>query len=177
MTRLLTILNLVGVLALAGLCAQQWKVNREVNQEAIASEQIRIAQVAKLAEQERTIAGYIADLEELRGRLASTETALTETGEKLADKTVALNHVTTEKDELSAERDELKKALEGWIAAVAARDAALKRANEEIDKVVADRNDAVVKFNDLAKKYNALVKEVNEERAREAAATRAATQP
>jgi len=177
MTRILTIFNLVGVIVLAGLCAAQWKVNRQVNQEAIASEQVRIAQVGKLADDNRTIAGYAADLEELRQRLTASEAALKETGDKLADKTVEFNHLQAERDQIAAERDELKGALEKWIVAVAARDAALKQADEQIAKVVADRNTAVMQFNDLARKYNGIVKELNDERARERAATQPAAGP
>ena len=78
---------------------------------------------------------------------------------------------------VAADRDELKGALEKWIVAVAARDAALKQANEQIAKVVADRNTAVMQFNDLARKYNGIVKELNDERARERAATQPAAGP
>ena len=145
------ILNFLGVLALAGLCCVQWQTNRRVNFAAIDLEKTRLTQLAKIEEQEKTIKGYTADLDDFRRRLQLSESALKESEDKF-------NALAIQRDQLLAERDQLKAALAKWAAAVAERDATIKQAAAQIEKLAADRNDAVAKFNDLAEKYNALVK-------------------
>lgn len=154
MSRVLQILNLLGVLALAGLCAQQWQVNRRLNLHAIDLEKTRLQQIAEIDEKNRTIKGYAADLDDFRQRLTLSEAALKESEEQF-------HRVADERDKLVAERDQLKGALDKFKAALAERDAALSKASQQIQQLSADRNDAVKKFNDLAAKYNAIVAEVD----------------
>src|SRR5689334_3303526 len=143
MNRALQILNLLGVLALAGLCCVQWQANRQANLRAIELERTRLELSAKIEEQDKTIKGYVADLDDFRQRLTLSEAALKESQEKFAA-------LAAERDKLIAERDQLKTALDKWTAALAERDAALKRADQQIQKLTGERNDAVSKFNDLA---------------------------
>ncbi len=147
MNRTLSWFNFIGVLLLAALCATQWNVNRRVNRKAIDLEHQRIAQSAKIDEQDRTIKGNLADLDELRQRLTLNETALTES-------LARLNTTRAERDQLHLERDALKASLEKWTAAVAERDAAIKEASTRIEALVTERDDLVKKFNELAVKYN-----------------------
>ena len=63
MNRILHIFNLLGVIVLAGVCIYQWRINREVNLEANRLEKLRIEHTAKIEEQEKTIAGYVAELD------------------------------------------------------------------------------------------------------------------
>lgn len=166
MSRVLICLNLLGVMALAVLCAVQWRINQRVNLEAIALDKTRLEHVAKISEQERAIQGYSADLEELRGRLTLSEAQQKQTEEKLLAMTHERNQLAAQRDQLIAQRDQLKATLDKWIAAVAERDAALKQAGAEVQKIANERNDAVVKFNELAGKYNLLVKDLDEARAK-----------
>ena len=161
MTRMILVLNFCGVLALAVLCCLQWNMNRQLNLKAIALEKIRLEQIAQLAEQDLKIRGYIADLDEFRGRLTLAESQLKELETKLNVMTAARNELAMQNSQLIAQRDQLKLNLDKWVAAVAERDAVIKQASEQIQKLTMDRNEAVVKFNDLAGKYNALVKDWN----------------
>ena len=108
----------------------------------------------KIADQDKTIKGYLADLDDLRQRLTLSEAALKDAEDKF-------NALAAERDKLVVERDQLKASLDKWTAAVAARDAALKQANEQLKSITDQRNDAVSKFNDLANKYNSIVKELD----------------
>jgi chromosome segregation ATPase len=153
MNRFLQYFNFIGIVALAVLCAAQWRTNRRLNLEIFDLDKTRLDQLAKIAEEDKAIKGYVADLDELRQRLTLSEAALKESQEKFAV-------VATERDKLVTERDALKTSLDKFTAALAERDAALKQAGEQIQKLAADRDEAVAKFNDLADKYNALVKDV-----------------
>jgi chromosome segregation ATPase len=144
MNRVLQWLNFLGILALAGLCAVQWSINRRLNLATGALERTRIAQDQRISEQAKTITDQAADLDEFRTRVHLSEDALADAGKKLRS--------------LQGERDQLAASLQQWKSAVAQRDAVIKQAAAEIQKALDDRNDAVKKFNDLATKYNALVK-------------------
>ena len=142
MNRSLQFLNFAGILALTVLCCFQWRTNRQLNLRAIDLEKTRLVQSAKIVEQDKTIKGYVADLDDFRKRLELAESALKEVEDKLSV--------------ITTERDQLKAALDKWIAAVAQRD-------EQLQKLATERNDAVAKFNDLANKNNAAVKELNKQ--------------
>jgi len=146
--------NMFGVMSLAVLCVVQWQANRRINLQAIELEKTRQEQIQKIAEQDRTIKGYMADLEDFRHRLEKSDAALREAETKIAT-------LGMERDRAIAERDQFKATLGKWVAAVKERDDTLKKANDEIRKLAAERNNAVVKFNELAGKYNTAVKELN----------------
>jgi chromosome segregation ATPase len=145
MNRALQYLNLLGVLALVILCGVQWQINGRQHDELDRSEKTRAAQAITILNQQITIKGCQADLDEFRQRLALAESQLKDAQQKLAQDAIQIHNLATE-------RDQLRAAMDKWIAAVKERDAALKKALE-------DRNDAVAKFNDLAGKYNELVKD------------------
>ena len=150
--------NMTGVMALAVLCAVQWQVNRRVNLQAIDLEKTRQEQVQKIAKQDRTIKGYMADLEDFRHRLEQSDAAIRDAETKIATLGAARRG--------GCGRDQLKATLEKWVAAVKERDETLNKANDEIRKLAAERNDAIVKFNDLAGKYNSAIRELNAMRAK-----------
>lgn len=158
MNRVLQYLNFLGVVTLAVLCAVQWRANLRLNQEADRLELTRQEQAAKIAEQEKTIKGYVADLDDFRVRLERSETALTETLAKLTAATTERDQLAAQRDQLLTQRDQLKATLDKWVAAVKQRDQTLKQAGEQIQKLAKERNEAIVKFNELVGKYNALVK-------------------
>jgi chromosome segregation ATPase len=134
-------LNFAGVIALAVLCSFQWQTNSRVNLEAQSLQKTTLEQAGKIDEQTRTIKNDAADLDDLRGRLSLSESALAD-------------------DEATIKQ--LKAAMDKWIAAVAQRDLALKQASGQIQKLATERNEAILKFNDLAGKYNAIVKQLND---------------
>ena len=155
MNRFLQYFNFIGIIALAVLCSAQWRTNRRLNLEIFDLEKTRLDQLAKIDEQDKSIKGYVADLDELRQRLTLSESALKESQEKFAA-------LAADRDKVIAERDALKTSLDKFTAAVAERDAALKQAGWiRFEKLAADRNDAISKFNDLADKYNAVVKDLD----------------
>jgi chromosome segregation ATPase len=168
MNRLLQIVNLLGVLALAGLCAYQWKDNGRLHGDLESLERTRQEQATKIADQEKTIQGNVADLEAVRDNLSKSEASLKETQGKLSAEMATNKQLTTARDQLAAEHEQDKAAIEKWSAALALRDDALKKrddalkeANAQMQKLMADRNDAVGKFNDLVSKYNGVVKQLN----------------
>jgi len=134
-------LNFAGVVALAVLCSFQWQTNSRINLEAQSLQKTTLEQAGKIDEQTRTIKNDAADLDDLRGRLSLSESALAD-------------------DEATIKQ--LKAAMDKWIAAVAQRDLALKQASGQIQKLATERNEAILKFNDLAGKYNAIVKQLND---------------
>jgi len=143
MNRFFSIANFVGVVVLCALSAVQWQTNSRLEASVRQLDQLRIDQTASIAQQRKTIAQNDADLDDLRQRLAMSE----------SDLKTALD----ERNRFAAEDNALKSALDQWMAAVKQRDAALKQYGDLIQKLAADRNDAIAKFNDLASKYNALV--------------------
>jgi chromosome segregation ATPase len=154
MNKALEKLNLLGVLALAALCVFQWRVNREANTAVMRMEKAQQQQSAKIAEQEKEIAGNRADLESFRSQLMTTKTSETELNRQVAEAEKANRQLT-------AEVHGLKESLTNWVAAVRERDAQLQRAAKEIQGVVESRDEAIEKYNTLAKTHNQLVADVN----------------
>jgi chromosome segregation ATPase len=140
MSRFAIYFNFFGVVALAVLCGVQWRVDSRLHLQVTDLEKVHLEQIEKIAEQEKTILGQFADLDDFRHRLSLSESQLTEGQDQVA---------------------QLKGALDKWVAAVTARDNAIKQAGEQLQKLVGERNEAATKFNELAAKYNALVKDWN----------------
>ena len=160
MNRFLQILNFLGVLVLVWLCTFQWKDNGRLHAAGEDLERTRQEQAAKIAEQEKALQGYQADVDDLREKLSKSDANLKQTQGKLATATTERNQITAARDQLTADRDQLKAAIEKWNAAVAQRDEAIKGAAEQVQKSQAERNEAVTRFNDLVTKYNAAIKDL-----------------
>ncbi len=154
MNRFLHYFNLVGVIALAALCAAQWRVNRQANLEAISLEKARLEQVKKIEEQDRSLKGCADDLEHFREQLTRANTSVKDLEAKLAP-------VERSVHQLTIERDQLKTSVTNWANAVAARDEQLRKAEESLTKLAGERNEMTAKYNDLAKKYNETVDTLN----------------
>jgi chromosome segregation ATPase len=155
MSRTLTWLNLAGVAALAVLCTFQWRANRTLNLDINALQKTGLAQTARLAEQDRTLAGLTADLEDFRAQITRAHTELRETAGRLRDREQAVAALT-------AERDQLKDQLASWAAAVQLRDQRIAEANDRIREVGERLRDSVEKFNGLATRYNERTQQLNE---------------
>ncbi len=153
MNRFLQWFNLLGVLALAGLCAMQWQMNRQLNLDLNAAEKVRQRQTTRLDEQAKLLKGGASDLDGFREQLTRATKSLAETETKLTA-------VERQVQQLTNERDQLKTSVTGWAAAVTARDDQLKQAGADLKKLAEDRNASVLKFNELAGKQNELVKEL-----------------
>jgi chromosome segregation ATPase len=148
-------LNLFGVLILGGVCALQWRSNRELNVAANHLERLRLEQLAQLEERDRSIQGYAADLEYFREQL-------TRAGDRLKETEVSLAAKRKELALARHERDQLRISVTNWANAVAARDEQLEEAADQLQRLGKDRNDAVLRFNELAETHNDVVQELNE---------------
>jgi chromosome segregation ATPase len=153
MIRFLTAVNLIGVLALAALCAAQWRTNGRLDSQVRTLEQTQQELTDDVARRDQRIKDDAADLDDFRRRVTLAETELLDQQNKL--------------NAAIAQRDQLKAALQTWIAAVAQRDAALKKASDDIKSIAAQRDKVVAEFNDLAVKYNDVVKELNDARSKQ----------
>ena len=83
MNRTLAILNFAGILLLTGLCVIQWQANRRLNLSHIALEQQLDQQTVKIAQQQTTIQGATADLNDFRARLVGANDELAQMQAKL----------------------------------------------------------------------------------------------
>ena len=159
MNRALTIVNFIGVLALAGLCVVQWRANDRLGLRGDDLERTRQEQAARIVEQEKTLKGNAADLDDFRRKLEHAEADAKDAQRKLALADARMK-------QMEADRDRNKAALEKWVAAVSQRDQALRRIDQQFQATDAKRVEAVKKFNDLASKYDTVVKELNAASAR-----------
>lgn len=154
----LQVANLIGVLALAGVCAVQWKRDRQLNLEVIRLEKIRLEQSAQLTNQAQSIRGLTADLTEFKERFAQSNLELTELRDKLRESDREVQHLTLE-------REQLKNSITNWAHAVEIRDDRLKEANAQIQELADKLNSSVRKYNELVTLHNTVVKELNDLRA------------
>lgn len=161
MNLFLQIVNFVGVLLVAGLCVFQWNDNGQLHRNLDELDRTRQEQVAKIADQEKTINANNADLDDLRAKLAKAEAATKDIQGKLDTETARNKQLAAEHDRLVAEQGEFKTAIERWQAAIAQRDETIKQADQTIQKLSAERNDDINKYNDLMNKYNGVVKDLN----------------
>lgn len=169
MNRILQVLNFIGILILVGLCTVQWKDNGRLNAQGEDLERTRDEQAAKIADQDKTIKGLNSDLDDVRGKLATSDAALKETQGKLTAALTERDHLTAQRDQLTADVNAYKANQEKWEAAVKERNDRIARDADEIKQDVervkdaeAKRNDAVNQYNDLVNKYNAVVKQLDD---------------
>lgn len=155
MNRFLQYANLIGVAALAVLCAVQWSANRRVNLEARGLEKARLELTAKVDQQAKDIKGQAADLDTFREQLSFATRSLKEAELKLAK-------AGREIGQLEIEREQLKTSVTNWAAAVAARDERLKEVSTQLQKLAVERNETVARFNELAMKHEQAVTALNE---------------
>lgn len=128
MNRSLTWINLAGVLALAVLCTFQWRANRALNLDVNALQKTGQTQTARLAEQDKTLAGLASDLDSFRGQITRAHAELRATADKLHASELAAA-------QLNAEREQLKESVARWTAAVKVRDERIDEANHRIREV------------------------------------------
>ena len=155
MNRALTWINLAGVAALAVLCALQWRTNRALNLDINALQQTGQTQAARLAEQDKNLAGLASDLDSFRTQITRAHAELRETSAKLHTSETAVAQLT-------ADRDQLQENVARWTAAVQVRDERIGEANHRLREVGGRLCEAVEKFNDLAARYNERSKQLNE---------------
>ena len=148
-------INLVGVLALAALCAMQWQRDRRLNLEINRLEKVRQAQEVKISDQEKASSGLSADLARFKEQFKEAHTDAND-----ARKTV--RELEQKHDQLARERDQLRASVTNWAAAVTARDESLKQANERLRDTTLRLNESILKFNELASNYNASVQRFND---------------
>jgi len=153
--RLLSFINLAGVLALGVLSISQWSENRQLNQEINRLEAIRIDNAKKLDERDHTIAGNLEDIETLRNQILSiTDLLKTTEGE--------LNTEEKLNARLTAESEQLKASIGKWAKAVEIRDQRIAEDHSKIKDLAERLSDVVERHNDLAASYNDVAKVLNE---------------
>lgn len=152
MNRFLPWFNLLGVVALALLCAVQWRANRAAHLALHRLERTEVRQAGQLAEQTKTVAGQADDLASLRQHAHRLAEELSRSTAQLAAAKQALHQSTSEVGQLKA-------SVTNWAAAVAARDERLRQAASERRALAGERNAQVEKFNELAARHNKLVKD------------------
>jgi chromosome segregation ATPase len=140
-SRTLQVLNLLGVLAMAGLCVVQWQTNSRLGEDVTNLELTRRQLTAHIAEQDQRIAEDAADLDDFRQRLMLAESEMKDLQAKLTTVTM--------------QRDQLKAAVDAYAAAVAERDKAIALQSADIKKLITERDQLAAQYNDLAKKFNA----------------------
>lgn len=155
MNRSLTWINLAGVVALAVLCAFQWRANRALNLDVNALQKTGQTQAARISEQDKNLAGLAADLEGFRRQIARAHAELRNTAGKLHASESAVA-------ELNAEREQLQASVTRWTEAVQVRDERIAEANDRIREVGGRLQDAVEKFNELAGRYNERMQQLND---------------
>jgi chromosome segregation ATPase len=148
-------INLLGVLALAALCAVQWQRDRRLNLEVNRLEKARQAQDVKISEQEKAASGLSADLARFKEQFKEAHVDASEAR-------TTLRKVEQENAQLAHEREQLKASVTNWSAAVTARDNSIRELNDRLRDTTARLNDSIVKFNELATNYNASVQRFNE---------------
>lgn len=153
--RIISFINLAGLLALGVLCVSQWQDNRQFNQEISRLESIRIDHSKKLDERDTAIRAQAADLKELRGQLLKlTDDLKTTKGE--------LNVERQKTAQLSLERDQLKVSVQEWGVAVKNRDERIAENHKQIQELAKGLNEATLKYNALGSNYNESVKLLNQ---------------
>jgi len=153
--RILSLINLAGLLSLTVLCLSQWKENGQLNHELGRLESIRIDQTAKLDVRDGTIRKQARDLDQLQSRLTVLTGDFHTTEEKLLKEEA---HVKR----LNLMVEGLEDNLGEWKDAVELRDERIEEAREQIGEMVSQLSETVMKYNELAEHYNETVGILNE---------------
>ncbi|HEX3797368.1 MAG TPA: hypothetical protein VH413_01605 [Verrucomicrobiae bacterium] len=161
MNRRLQFINLFGVLALAVLCAAQWRRDRDLNLQLGMLDKTRQAQDQKISEEEEAARGVAADLDHFKQQFKEQHNDLENERHKSRD-------AENEAAKLTAERDQLKESVTNWANAVTRRDALIKEANGRIEDLSTNLNTSIRKYNELVTNYDDVVKQLNETRAKPA---------
>ena len=135
--------------------AKDWRTNRALNLDINALQQMGQTQAARLAEQDKNLAGLASDLEGFRTQITRAHAELRATAEKLHASETAVAQLT-------ADRDQLQENIARWTAAVQARDERIGEANHRLREVGGRLREAVEKFNDLATRYNERTQQLND---------------
>jgi hypothetical protein len=154
MNHRLSLLNLIGVLALAVLCVLQWRHDRLLNLTLVHSEQVRSGQETELADQTKKLGGLNEDLSQLK-------TSLTDEHRQLLQAETKWQTANATNEFLVLERNQLRESLTNWISAVTLRDDQIKQANGRVTRLSLDLNTSIHKFNALVTNYNAVVEDLN----------------
>ncbi|HMJ89265.1 MAG TPA: hypothetical protein VK530_05590 [Candidatus Acidoferrum sp.] len=155
MNRALTIINGIGVLALAVICVTQWRSDRSLNIEVSQLQRANQVQLGSLVEQSNTLRGVNEDLAQFKERFSKAHA-------ELSDALASARNLERENTQIVAERDQLKASVTNWSAAVAERDVRLKETLEQGRELSRKLNESVTRFNELATNYNASVRRFSE---------------
>jgi chromosome segregation ATPase len=165
MNRFVQAVNLLGVLALAALCAVQWRVDGQLHSQINDLEKTNQDLTSQVAQRDERIRQDADDLDDFRRRLTLAESQLADQERKLTALSLQCQQLTADRTDLLKQRDQLVAALQTWKAAVTERDDAIRRIGDELKTTGANRDQIVAKYNDLVNQYNAVVNELNNARA------------
>jgi chromosome segregation ATPase len=155
MKQFLSWINLLGIVALAVLCAAQWQRDRRLNLEVNRFEATRLAQERQIKEQTKTAQGLTDDLDHFKKQVQEAHQEATEARGKI-------RQLERDNLQLRSDRQQLQISVTNWAAAVAERDARMKEANGRLRDLSTQLNESVLKFNELASNHNASVLRFNE---------------
>jgi chromosome segregation ATPase len=153
--RILSFVNLAGVLALAVLCVSQWQNGRRQDAEIDRLDTARIDQAAVVKERDSRIVGQVDDLKSNSEHIAAL------TGE-LKSVEGDLRVERTRNVHIEAERDQLEQSMKSWSEAVDIRDERIRENQEQLRELAANLNVTVLQYNELATNYNESVNLLND---------------
>lgn len=180
----LHLVNLIGVLLVAGLCVVQWQANRRLNLELNRLDRLNQEQADQLLRQADSAKGISADLESFRAQFIRADAEAKEHARKLATVERLVQQLERERDQLKtsvtnwakavADRDarfeaetaRLQETVKSWEQAVAQRDERIQEANARIRQLGDELQAGVAKYNGLATNFNTTVKDYQELAAR-----------
>ena len=97
------------------LCVLQWQVNRRANLRIVALEKTREELVQKIADQDRTLQGNRADLDDFRRRLENSAAAFLEAERKAAVVGAERDLATAVCNQAQVDLESVQEALAKWI--------------------------------------------------------------
>ncbi|MDR1497326.1 MAG: hypothetical protein LBS59_02750 [Puniceicoccales bacterium] len=148
--RLLTLLNLVGALVLAGFCAVQWHGELLLRRQVEGLLQTKAANEKEIAGHKQTIDGLSADLAHFKQYFADTK-------EQLSATQKVLRKVETDNARLNADCVQLRENIKVWEQAVKERDEHLAELNSRLKDFAERLNDSIRRHNELARRHNEVV--------------------
>jgi chromosome segregation ATPase len=188
MIRHLSLINLIFLLLIGGLCIFQWHVEKEARQRINSLQRTLAGQEQKIAEQDESITGANEDLDRFRVQVTELKTQNDSQIVQIREEKAQVFKLEETKAQLTKQVEGLHQALETYKAAVASRDDNIKTLLEQREQLIGANRGAVEKanlavttYNELNTRYSDLVARYNElaVRAQAAAASQkeAATKP
>ncbi len=154
MIKAIQILNLTLALALAGLCAFQWKREKGYNDRIKKLQKSVNEQKVRIDSDSRTIKELEEDNTAFKSQITTLEAANRE-----QENVIRTN--STQLAKIERENETLKVSLEAWKKGVQERDERLNTQNDMLKKLGEQRADLANRLKDAVTRHNEVVKELN----------------